>query len=93
MLKHWRHKKKKSNNKTPLNKKHKKMFALDVLTWLTKFDVEKKVFSKQDSDTWSSLKPNNKGTKQPCMIQAYVRSKKESPSTTIMCMFKRFSQV
>jgi hypothetical protein len=52
------------------------MFALDVLT--RKFDVQKQFLSKQDSDTWSSLQEIKQGTKQPCMIQAYVRSQKKS---------------
>ena len=87
MFKHQRHRKQNSNDKTPLSKKHKKIFALDVLTWLTKFDnswqhrkfdVQKQFLSKKDSDTWSSHETIKQGKRQPCMIQAYVRSQKKS---------------
>ena len=79
------------------------MCALNVLIWLTKFDnswyhskfdVQKKFLSKKDSDTWSSHQTIKKGTKQPCMIQAYVRSQKKSLElSSCVCSkdFHRFS--
>ena len=99
MFKHQRHIKEKSNDETPLSKQHKKIFQLDVLTWLTKFDnnwqhrkfdVQKKFLSKQDSDTWSSLQTIKQGTKKPCMIQAYVRCQKKSLELSLCVCSKDF---